>query len=124
SLLSPSGREPFLRQLADDYREVRERHAGRERRETFLPFEEAIANRFLPDWSTAQPTRPPSLGVTTFEDYPIAEIRDYIDWSPFFIAWEMRGKYPRILDDPDQGETARRLFDDANRLLDRIVSER
>ena len=124
SLLSDSGRDAFLAQVREEYEQLRERHAGRDKHERYLTFEEAAENRYQSDWKTTPIVRPHQLGITTFAEFPLAEIREYIDWSPFFISWEMRGKYPRILDDPDQGEAARRLFSDANALLDRIIEER
>ena len=123
NLLSDGSRDEFRRQLEAEYADVRARHAGRDKQERTLPFEDAMANRFAPDWSAADVSRPNCLGVTAFPDYSLDEIRRYIDWSPFFIAWEMRGKYPRILDDPNQGTEARKLFADANALLDRIIAE-
>lgn len=89
-----------------------------------VPYREAQSRRLPTDWNTVDIPRPAFLGVRALSDYPLAELVDYIDWSPFFMAWELRGKYPRIFDDPKVGPEARRLYDDARRLLDRIVSER
>src|SRR5690606_25032738 len=89
-----------------------------------VPYHEAKARRFQIDWATTTIDKPDFLGVRVYEDYPLEEIRKYIDWSPFFLSWELKGKYPRIFEDEKVGETARKLFDDACRLLDRIIAER
>src|SRR5690606_35442839 len=81
------------------------------------------ANRLALDWDAAPITERNVLGLTVLDAVPIATLREVIDWGPFFIAWEMKGKYPQILDDPERGAVARELFDDANALLDRIEAE-
>jgi 5-methyltetrahydrofolate--homocysteine methyltransferase len=91
---------------------------------TLVPYPEALRRRFAPDWPAYDPPRPSFLGVRALEDVPLGEIIPFIDWSPFFMTWELKGKYPKILDDPAVGETARKLFDDARRLLDRIAADR
>ena len=117
-------RDAFAAEVAADYAAVRARYARRTRETRLLPLGAARANRLTLDWSAAPITAPARPGVTELLDYPLAELRAYIDWTPFFIAWEMKGKYPGILEDPEKGEAARRLFEDANALLDRIVDER
>ena len=124
NLLSADSRDAFLASVRADYAAQRERHAGRDQQDRFLAFEDAVANRFASDWSATPINAPRKPGITVFDAFPLEELRQYIDWSPFFSTWEMRGKYPRILDDPHAGPEARKLFDDANRLLDRIVSGR
>ena len=89
-----------------------------------VSYREAQERRFQTDWQTARIDVPEFLGTRLLDDYPLAELLRYIDWSPFFQAWELRGKFPAILDDPRVGKQARELLDDAQRLLDRIVSER
>ncbi len=89
-----------------------------------VSYQEALEHRFLTDWESVRIDTPAFTGARLVADYPLAELVDYIDWSPFFMAWELRGKYPQILDDPRVGAEARRLFDDARALLDRIVSEK
>jgi 5-methyltetrahydrofolate--homocysteine methyltransferase len=108
--------------LADQERTRTER-AGRQERITRVSIEAARANRAPVDFSVAAP-RPTFLGVRTFDDYPLEELADRIDWSPFFSAWELKGTFPAILDAPGVGATARPLFEDARRMLDRIVAER
>ena len=76
------------------------------------------------DWATYIPPRPKFFGVRAFDDYPLVELVERIDWTPFFHAWELRGRYPVIFDDPEQGEQARHLFSDAQTMLDKIITER
>jgi 5-methyltetrahydrofolate--homocysteine methyltransferase len=89
-----------------------------------LSLEAARANRTPIDWSTYEPPAPRVTGVTVLRDYDLAELRNYIDWQPFFNAWELKGKFPDILNSPGTGETARGLYDDAQEMLDRIVEEK
>ena len=97
--------------------------AGYERRQQKLvPYAEALANRFETDWDAIQIDQPEFVGTRTLTDFPISEIRPYIDWSPFFMTWELRGKYPKILSDDKVGVQAQELFDDANRMLDEIIA--
>jgi 5-methyltetrahydrofolate--homocysteine methyltransferase len=116
-------RDAFAAEIAEEYADERDRYARRSRTTTILPLDEARANRLDLDWDAAPITTPRALGITEFRDYPLDELRETIDWTPFFIAWEMKGKYPQILDDAEKGEAARKLFDDANALLDRIIDE-
>ena len=83
-----------------------------------LPLAKARANAFKSDWASYAPPRPLFCGTRVFRTYPVAELVPYIDWTPFFQTWEMRGRYPAILDDPKQGEAARQLFDEAQAMLD------
>jgi 5-methyltetrahydrofolate--homocysteine methyltransferase len=89
-----------------------------------LTLAQARANRFAPNWASYTPPKPHFLGVKHFTDYDLAELTRYIDWSPFFHAWEMKGRYPDLLDDPNAGPTARSLFADAQAMLKRMVDEK
>ncbi|CAM3357667.1 methionine synthase [Rhodothermus bifroesti] len=122
ALTDPLRRSAFVEDIRREYEALRQRHSRRTN-ERLLTIEEARANRFTCDWSAVPITRPKHLGLTIMRNFPLAEIRRYIDWTPFFQAWELRGKYPRILDDPEKGAEARRLFADANRLLDEIIEQ-
>jgi 5-methyltetrahydrofolate--homocysteine methyltransferase len=103
--------------------QVRDRAAFAERQQKKLtPYAEAFERRFATDWSSIEIAEPSFTGLRTLDDYPLDELVDFIDWSPFFQTWELRGKYPAIFEDPVVGTEARRLFDDARRLLDEIVS--
>ncbi len=88
-----------------------------------ISFEQARENSFKTDWSTYNPPRPKKTGIITFDDYPLDEIRKYIDWTFFFFSWDINGKYPAIFSDPVKGKEARKLYDDANRLLDEIIKK-
>ena len=123
-LVSADLRGAFVEQVRAEYAEVRERHKGRQARTEWLSLTEARANKLALDWREYRPPVPRRLGIQVFEDYPLAELRDCIDWTPFFIAWELAGRFPRILDDPVVGESARKLYEEALEMLDRIVAER
>ena len=114
-------RKPFIEATAADYQALRDRRAAGSQRQPPVTLEDARANRFKADFEHHRPVAPVQPGVTVFDDYPIADLLGYIDWTPFFQTWEMSGRYPDILDDPLKGETARSLYDDAREMLDRIV---
>lgn len=124
NLISDEHRPAFVRSIETEYEKVREEQAGRSEKKTYLTLEDARKNRFTCDWSRVPITKPVRLGVTVFRDYPLEEIRKYIDWTPFFIGWELKGKYPQIFDKPGVGDEAKKLFDDANALLDRVIHDR
>lgn len=90
----------------------------------FLPFDGAQENKAAIDWNGFQPKQPTFTGTKTFEDYDLAEIRTFFDWQPFFISWELHGKFPQILEDPIVGKEATKLYNDANKLLDQIITEK
>ncbi len=123
ALLSDDLRPKLMSDVQQDYDSLRERHAAKHDR-PLLSLEAARANRTPIDWDGYTPPAPASLGVQIFEGYDIAELRGYIDWQPFFNAWEMKGRFPDILNSPTSGETARKLYDDAQAMLDRIIDER
>ncbi|GAB4350501.1 MAG: methionine synthase [Immundisolibacter sp.] len=124
NLISPELRGPFIEQTREEYAQLRQRHAAKGQRAALLPLTEARANAFVADWTDYRPIAPRRPGLTLFEDYPLSELVDYIDWTPFFQAWELAGSYPKILDDATVGEQARQLFTDAKAMLARIVDER
>ena len=121
-LLSSTGRERLLASVQEDFDALRKRHAAKRDR-PLVTLEQARANAPTVDWEGHLPVAPAKPGVTVFEEYDVAELRDYIDWQPFFNAWEMKGSFPDILSNPASGEAARRLYDDAQEMLDRIVEE-
>jgi 5-methyltetrahydrofolate--homocysteine methyltransferase len=123
SLLSAERRGKLLDDVRADYDSIRERHASRHNERVMLGVDAAREDRTPIDWEGYQPPAPKVAGVTVLDDYPIAELRDYIDWQPFFNAWEMKGKFPDILNNPATGEAARKLYDDAQEMLDKIVAE-
>ncbi len=89
-----------------------------------VPYVEALSRRFQTDWATVDIPKPEFTGVRVLDEVSLTKLREYIDWSPFFLTWELKGKYPRIFEDPQLGEAARKLFDDANELLDRIIQKK
>jgi 5-methyltetrahydrofolate--homocysteine methyltransferase len=92
------------------------------RRQTLVPYDEAFSKRFATDWASVAIDKPSFTGTRVLRDFAIADIRSYIDWSPFFMTWELKGKYPKIFADKHVGAQAKELFDDANRLLDQIIA--
>jgi 5-methyltetrahydrofolate--homocysteine methyltransferase len=91
---------------------------------TLLPYADAFARRFTTDWKTVDIPKPEFIGTRKLENVSLTRLRDFVDWSPFFLTWELKGKYPKIFDDPQLGEAARKLFDDANELLDLIIEKK
>jgi 5-methyltetrahydrofolate--homocysteine methyltransferase len=122
NLLSDDLKTDFVNKVAAEYENIRTIHANREKA-PLLPLLQARANSFKIE-AGYQPPKPKQLGVIKFENYDLAEIAKYIDWSPFFNAWEMFGKYPRILDDKTVGEEARKLFAEAQAMLKQIIDEK
>jgi len=122
-LLRPESRKLFDQE--NRVEQARLVEAFRRRGEiTLVPYADARTRRFPTDWQNVRIDVPAFTGIRVRDDYPLDELARYIDWSPFFQAWELRGKYPRIFDDPESGPEARRLFDDAQRLLRRIIDEK
>ncbi len=118
------GKAQFIAERREEYAQVRERVANRQPRTRQLGYEEAVARAQQLDWDNYTPPRPSFLGTRVLEDFPLEKLVDTIDWTPFFISWELAGKYPRILEDDVVGEQARSLFADAQRMLDKIISEK
>ena len=123
-LMSAERQQTFTEQTRDEYADIRERRAKNRQQATLLPFAVAQERRSTLDWRSYQPPTPCMLDTEVFEDYPLAELVDYIDWSPFFTTWGLRGKYPKILENPEVGEEARKLLKDAETLLRVIVEEK
>jgi 5-methyltetrahydrofolate--homocysteine methyltransferase len=145
SLLDDKRRPALLAELDAEYQSLRERHAARGAK-VILPLADARADRTPIDWSAYRPVRPRLLAqqlrdvhtddqpptalrppvqyVKTFTDYPLEELREFIDWQPFFNAWEMKGRFPDLLNHPVSGEAARRLWDDAQQMLDAAIEHK
>ena len=123
-LAEPEKREKLQKETAADYAKLRERRARGSRRQPPVSIEAARENRFQTDWKHYETTEPARPGLTVFENYPLDELLDYIDWTPFFQTWELSGRYPDILDDPDKGEAARSLYQDAQEMLPKIIDEK
>nr|WP_035513692.1 methionine synthase [Pseudohaliea rubra] len=121
--LAGQGKSKFVAERRNEYAEVRERVANRKPRAPRLTYRAALGNRFAPDWSAYSPPRPSFLGVRSWKDIPLGDLVDTIDWTPFFLTWELSGKFPAILDDAVVGEQARELYADARAMLERIITE-
>ncbi len=124
SLLSPDSRSSTIEGLRAEYARVADAHARAEAEKQRLPLVRARENAVKLDWSAYKPKRPSFLGKKVFEDYDLAELAGYIDWTPFFQTWELKGRYPAILEDEKQGEAARQLFSDAQSMLTKIIDEK
>jgi 5-methyltetrahydrofolate--homocysteine methyltransferase len=123
ALLSPERREAYAAEVRADYAKISAAHFRAQADKKRLKLNDARANAAVLDFAKAPPTKPAFIGIKTFRDYDLAELVDYIDWTPFFQTWELTGRYPAILDDPKVGEVARSLYDDARKMLDLIVKE-
>ena len=124
ALLSPETRAATIQSVRAEYRKVSEAHERSEAEKTRVPLAKARANALKLDWSAYRPVEPTYLGARVFEWADLADLARYIDWTPFFQTWELKGRHPAILDDPEQGDAARALFDDAQAMLKRIIDER
>ncbi|MDR6755710.1 5-methyltetrahydrofolate--homocysteine methyltransferase [Mycoplana sp. BE70] len=124
SLLSPEQKAGYVETLQAEYRKVADAHMRAEAEKQRLPLARARENAFKPDWPAYRPKTPSFLGTRVWQDWDLAELARYIDWTPFFQTWELKGVYPRILDDERQGEAARQLFADAQAMLEKIIAEK
>ncbi len=123
-LLNPQQRATYLADVRRDYATIRERHQGRKAKGNWHSIETAREHRHPTDWTQYTPPRPRFLGVRAYRDYNLAALQNYIDWTPFFATWELNGFYPQIFDDPQVGQEARTLFEDAQQMLQRLINER
>jgi len=122
NLISELNRESFVQKTRQEYKGVRDRYLGRQQQIEWLNLGDARANRVHIDAANI-PLAPQQPGITALKDLSIADIREFIDWTPFFGAWELNGAYPRILSDPHKGKEAQKLFDEANTWLDTIIAK-
>jgi 5-methyltetrahydrofolate--homocysteine methyltransferase len=125
SLLNPdkTEREKFIQSVKDEYKKLREDYLKKKSDKQLIPIEKARENKLKIDWTKTRIKIPNKPGVSVLKNYSLSALRNYIDWTPFFMAWELKGKYPSIFEDEKVGIEARKLFDDANKLLDKIISE-
>jgi 5-methyltetrahydrofolate--homocysteine methyltransferase len=114
----------FLSGIKKEYKRIREVRAAKVSSRPLISLAEARQNKLKLDWSNFEPYVPKNLGVQVLEDYPLDDLRSYIDWTPFFLSWQLRGKYPAIFKDEVIGNEARKLFEDANQMLDQLISEK
>jgi 5-methyltetrahydrofolate--homocysteine methyltransferase len=122
NLLSEDLRDNYLKSVREDYVKVREQHANK-KGQTIVPFADAQANHAAIDWAEYIPVKPSFLGVKSLKNYPLADLVPFIDWAPFFQAWDLAGRYPQILEDEVVGEAARNVFRDGQAMLKRMVAE-
>jgi len=124
SLLNENQKKPFLKDIGVEYTKLKTYFSNKKSGKQLLSYPEACANGLTLDWKNFTPSKPKLLGVKVIEPDNLAEIAEYIDWQPFFIAWEMHGKFPGLLTDPAIGEAATKLFSDAKALLKKIIEEK
>lgn len=122
-LVNPKAKAEFISERREEYQAQRERNANRKAK-ALLSYDKACDNAFKGDWDNYQPPVPNKTGITVYENFDLADLAKYIDWTPFFFAWELAGKYPRILEDEVVGEAATNLFKDAQAMLKRIIDEK
>jgi 5-methyltetrahydrofolate--homocysteine methyltransferase len=124
ALMSTGTRPSYISDIRNEYARIAAAHARGEEQKRRLSLADARANALKLDWQSYAPPRPNFLGTKVLADYPLAELVDYIDWSPFFATWELTGKFPAILDDAKFGPAARDLYQDARVMLERIIAEK
>lgn len=122
--INPETTGKIKQRFKDEYQKLRKDHEQRRQEKNFITLEEARKNQTQIDWHTTVVTKPKFLGNKVLLNYPLEEIRKYIDWTPFFQTWMLAGRYPGILKDPVVGVEAKKLFDDAQRMLDQIIAEK
>ncbi len=121
NLLNKNLKKEFLKKIEDEYEKIRSRYNKKKGEKLFVSIQEARKNKLKIDWKNQTIKKPDFTGIKKFENYPLPEIREYIDWNPFFKAWGLKGKYPEIFDGSSQGKEAKKLFDDASEILNEIV---
>lgn len=117
-------KEEFFKEIEREYAEAKSGHGKRGEAKNYVGIEEARANKYQIDWESYQPHTPQKIGSEVLHNYDLKEIADYIDWTPFFQTWEMKGRYPKILNDPEKGVEAQKLFDDAQEMLQEIIEKK
>ncbi|MBX3042373.1 MAG: methionine synthase [Candidatus Kapabacteria bacterium] len=121
NLLNKNSRDEFAKNIEKEYEQIRINHYKSLEDKTLLSYDEAVKNRLKTDWTNYEIPKPNKTGVIVYNQYPLEEIRKYINWTQFFVTWEIKGRYPQIFDNPEKGEEARKLFDDANSMLDEVI---
>jgi 5-methyltetrahydrofolate--homocysteine methyltransferase len=123
SLLSQDLKANYSQQIREEYAQIREQRAGQQSQRKKASLQEARANKFAIDWTAYTPPKPSFLGLKVFENYPLSELQERIDWTPFFKTWQLPGRYPQLLEDKVVGDEATKLFNDAQNLLAQIINE-
>ncbi|HXY59891.1 MAG TPA: methionine synthase, partial [Methylocystis sp.] len=124
TLISKEHRENYVAKTRDEYERLADAHARAQAEKQRVTLAQARANALKIDWSALTPIKPSFIGVRSFSSYDVAELAPYIDWTPFFQTWEFTGRFPALLDDPERGEAARALYEDAQAMLERVIEER
>jgi 5-methyltetrahydrofolate--homocysteine methyltransferase len=124
SLLNKDLKENYLSETKNEYIRLKESFDNKKVVKQYLSYNDAVDNKVKIDWNAYEPVKPNFTGVQVFQNFDLADLRKYIDWKPFFIAWEMHGNFPAILDDEIVGVEATKLYNDANKLLDKIITEK
>lgn len=124
NLLSEDLHTDYIQSVKEEYERVREYNRKEQASKVFLTYSDALKNKFKPDWTNYSPVAPKRNDLIVLKNYPLDEIVSFIDWTPFFHSWEMKGSYPKIFDDAEKGVEAKKLFDDAQKMLKTIVSEK
>jgi 5-methyltetrahydrofolate--homocysteine methyltransferase len=121
SLLGPETKTEFSNAIKSEYKNLAIDHAKRQAEKNLITYDKALDNKLRIDWSSNKPFKPNKSGITVLHKIELKELREYIDWTPFFQTWELRGKYPEILKDPVVGTEATHIYKDANKLLDSVI---
>jgi len=124
NLLNETNKSGFIEGIKNEYNQIRDKHYASLKEKNLISLVEARRNKLKLDWSEEIITKPNKLGITVLNNYPIETLRTYINWTEFFLAWELKGRYPLIFEHPEKGAEAKKLFDDANNLLDTIISKK
>ncbi|HYK57447.1 MAG TPA: vitamin B12 dependent-methionine synthase activation domain-containing protein, partial [Flavisolibacter sp.] len=124
NLLNKEGKDNFLQQTGEEYGKLRNQFLNKQKQKVLIPYEEAVGLKETIDWDNYRPVKPAVEGVKVLKDFDLATIAKYIDWGPFFIGWEMPGHFPAVLSDPAYGKEATRLYNDAQKLVEKIVAEK
>jgi 5-methyltetrahydrofolate--homocysteine methyltransferase len=124
NLINPDNniREGYIKEIKAEYNKLRDDHSKKKSVKNYISLEQARENKLKTDWEKVSVKTPNTPGITVFEDYPLDTLRKYIDWTPFFMTWELKGKFPAIFDDEKYGAEAKKLYDDANTLLDKVIA--
>jgi 5-methyltetrahydrofolate--homocysteine methyltransferase len=124
SLLSNEQKQSFLADTKKEYEKLREQFLNKNKTKSLIPYSEAVITKEYFDWKNYKPVKPATEGIKVFKEFDLGTIAKYIDWGPFFIAWEMPGRFPEVLSDKIFGVEAKRIFDDAQKLLKKVIDEK
>ena len=126
NLINPDEKikDKFVNDVRAEYKKIRETHARKKNIKNYLSLEDARKNRLKIDWSKTNIKIPQNIGITVLKDYPLSELKEFIDWTPFFLTWEIKGKYPAVFKNQKYGEASKKLFEDANILLNNIIGKK